>query len=577
MQKIIIIGGGFGGVFLARTLAKKNKGQLHIELISDRNYFVFQPLLPEVASGTINAEDAVSPLRLLLPDVHVRLAEVKGIDPVAKTVQLVQGRKRILHHFDYDHLIIASGQITDLSLFRGFEQHSLTMKDLADAFHLRNQVIQCLELADVTENTVLKKRLLTFVVAGGGFSGVETIGELSEMIRRTLHFYPNIQMDDIRLILIQRGKRILPELTEKLSEYAKQKLEKRGIEVRLGCGVKSASSTALVTSDGDVINTTTIITTIGNGPSAFVKSLGLPLERGKIKTNTQMQVEDVEDVWALGDIAAIPMADGNIAPPTAQFTVREAATLADNILASIDNKPLKPFAYQPRGSLASLGNYSAVANVFGVNFYGLLAWFMWRSVYISMLPGLSTRIRVALNWAFDYIMPRNIVHMEQTGKPACHYMHFAEGEIVYTKGEWVDGFYVVVEGELLLEVDSDDHKEAFRRRFKPGDHWGERIIQNDCMTTGCLKASQDTIVMVVKKEDFKRMRGSLPQWDAYFQSLDPGKYSQVLLNMEKTAAPANVEKRHEPEGTATPRPTSATPSKPTETTKPKNQDGTHLH
>lgn len=533
MKKAVIIGGGFGGVFTAKVLAKIAKGTLDIELISERNYFVFQPLLPEVASGTINAQDAVSPLRLLLPDVKVRLAEVRGINAEAKTVQLVQGRKRILHDIPYDHLVVASGQITNLSLFRGFEQHSLTMKDLSDAFHLRNQVIQCLELADVTENAVLKKRLLTFVVAGGGFSGVETIGELAEMIRRTLHFYPNISMDQIRLVLIQHGNRILPELDEDLSAYAQKKLEKRGIEIMLGVGVQSASSTALTTSDGLVIHTTTIVTTIGNGPSAFVKSLGLPLERGKIKTDRTMRVEGLANVWALGDIAAIPLKKGGWAPPTAQFTVQEASVLAHNILSQSQDKPLRSFDYIPKGALASLGNYSAVANLFGKNFYGILAWFLWRSFYISMLPGFSTKVRVALNWMFDYVMPRTIVQMEQSGKPACRYMHFAEGEVVFKKGEWVDGFYVVVEGELLLSVDAEDKPEAFRRAFLPGDHWGERIIQNDCMTTGELKAIKDTIVMVIPKDDFNRMRSAIPQWDDYFKQLDSSKYSNVLLEMEK--------------------------------------------
>ena len=532
--KVVIIGGGFAGVFAAKYLSEMSNQELNIELISERNYFVFQPLLPEVASGVINSQDAVTPIRLLLPKVKVRLAAVRGIDTDAKTVQLVQGRQRILHDLPYDEVIIASGQITDLSMFKGFAQHSLTMKDLSDAYVLRNRVIQNFELADVTDNKELKQRLLTFVVAGGGFSGVETMGELQEMILRTLKYYPRISKQEIRLVLVQFGERILMELPEKLSAYAHKTLEKRGVEIKLGTGVNSATSTSVTTNHGEVIPTTTIITTIGNGPSEFVKSLGLELNRGKIPTNQYLQVEGFKHVWALGDIAAIPLnEEGQIAPPTAQATVREAKQLAQNLNAVINDKDMKPFAYSSKGALASLGGYSAVGSMMGMNLYGLFAWFLWRGFYISMLPGFATKVRVALNWMFDYFMPRTIVHMEQEKPHACRYMHFAEGDVVFNPGEWVDGFYVVVEGELKLDVEASDERPAFSRTFETNDHWGERTIQNECMTTGTLTATKDTIVMVIPKDDFLRIRQAMPSWNEYFNNLDESKYSQAILDIER--------------------------------------------
>ncbi len=534
--KVVIIGGGFAGVFAAKYLSEQADQRLDIELISERNYFVFQPLLPEVASGVINSQDAVTPIRLLLPEVKVRLAEVRGIDTEAKTVQLVQGRQRILHDLPYDEVIIASGQITDLSMFKGFAQHSLTMKDLSDAYVLRNRVIQNFELADVTDNTVLKQRLLTFVVAGGGFSGVETMGELQEMIRRTLKYYPRISKQEIRLVLVQFGDRILMELPEKLSAYAHNVLEKRGVEIKTQTGVNSATSTSVTTDHGEVIPTTTVITTIGNGPSDFVKSLGLELNRGKIPTNCYLQVEGRGHVWALGDIAAVPLDDEVIAPPTAQATVREAERLAQNLNAAVAGKELKPFEYSSKGALASLGGYSAVGNLMGINLYGLAAWFLWRGFYISMLPGFATKVRVALNWMFDYFMPRTIVHMEQQRPHASRYMHFAENDVVFNSGEWVDGFYVVVEGELRLDVEAGDERPAFSRNFGVNDHWGERTIQNECMTTGTLTAVKDTIVMVIPKDDFLRMRHAMPSWDGYFNSLDDSKYSRAMLDIERRKA-----------------------------------------
>ena len=349
--------------------------------------------------------------------VKVRLAEVRQVDFANKTVHLVQGRKRVLLEISYDHLVIASGQITDLSLFRGFEQHSLTMKNISDAHQLRNHVIQCLELADVTENPQLKKMALTFVVAGGGFSGVETIGELVEMIHRTLKFYPNISRDEVRAVLIQRGERILPEMEPKLSEYAQRSFEKRGIDIWLKTGIESATSGSIKVADGRTLQTMTIVTTIGNGPSPFLKSLGMELVRGKLAVNRQLQVADQENVWALGDVALVPLDETDkpaYAPPTAQFTVREALLLAKNIVATEKDKPLQTFHHDPKGMLASLGNYKGVANLCGVSVKGLLAWVVWRALYIGMLPGFPTRLRVALNWLFDYFMPRTIV---QTAKP----------------------------------------------------------------------------------------------------------------------------------------------------------------
>ncbi len=238
--KVVIIGGGFGGMFTAKKLHKLSQGDLDIELISKINYFVYQPLLPEVAAGTLNPQDAVTPLRNLLKGVQVRLAEVTDIDFDAKQITLLQGQRKILQRVDYDHLVITTGQVANLSLFPGFEHHSLTMKDLSDAYRLRNRVIECMEMADVTRFPDIKQRALTFVVGGAGFSGVETMGELAEMVDRILPEYPNIQRHEIRLVIIQIGHRVLPELPEHLSEYALNQLEKRGVEVWLNTGIHSA-------------------------------------------------------------------------------------------------------------------------------------------------------------------------------------------------------------------------------------------------------------------------------------------------------------------------------------------------
>tara|TARA_R110002072_G_scaffold8842_2_gene43918 strand:+ start:53961 stop:55541 length:1581 start_codon:yes stop_codon:yes gene_type:complete len=509
--KVVIVGGGFGGMFTARKLHKLCGEDLEIELISKINYFVFQPLLPEVAAGTLNAQDAVTPLRNLLSGVHVRLAEVTAIDLEAKQVILLQGQKKLLQRVDYDHLVITTGQVANLSLFPGFEDHSLTMKDLSDAHRLRNHVIECMEMADVTRFADIKQRALTFVVAGGGFSGVETMGELAEMIERILPQYPNIQAHEIRMVMIQLGNRVLPELPERLSEYTLEQLQKRGVEVWLNTGIQSATQQAVYTNDERSLPTRTIVTTIGNGPSPFVQSLPIKLERGRIPVNQQLEVIGVENVWSIGDAALIPLnnnADNPVfAPPTAQFAVAQAHTLAENLVNHTRGQPLKAFQFEASGIMASLGGYRGVAEIFGRRVSGLPAWVIWRIAYIGMLPGIATRIRVGLNWLFDYFLPRTIVYMAESDRPATRYLDYSKGEVVQRANEVPAGFYVVVRGRLKQELHEPDG-EIISRELQAGATWGSRALKESRLTHGNITALKDTKLLLVGSEDFQRLRNT---------------------------------------------------------------------
>ncbi len=514
---VVILGGGFAGAFSAKYLRRLLPREVAIELICDRNYFVFQPLLPEVAAGTINALDAVTPLRAMLRDVRVRLGSVRGVDFEARTVELLQGSKRRPITRRYSHLVIALGQATDLSRLPGFAEHSMTMRDLADAHRLRNHVIECLEHADVTDDAAIKQRLLTFVVAGGGFSGVEVVGELAEMIRRALRFYPRVRPAEIRVLVVQRGSRILPELPEKLGAYAQAKLTARGIEVRTESSLREATATAVVTDRGEIIPTQTLVTTVGNGPTPLVHSLGLPMERGKVVTGRSLAISGYDGVWALGDCALVPLGDGQFAPPTAQYALRQAKCVAGNIAAALHGRPAAAFAHDPKGSLASLGNYRGVAELYGRRLSGLLAWLLWRGFYISMLPGFATRLRVALNWAFDYVLPRNIVQMDSRQARGAHYVHLAKGDVLFGAGHVVDGLYVVVTGCLESRVPGP--YEDFVRILGEGDHWGERSLTDDFKTKGLLTAVEDTRVLIIPRDDFLRIRSSLEVVDDYFRRI----------------------------------------------------------
>ena len=536
--RVVIVGGGFAGAFTAKYLRKFARERVEIELINAENYFVFQPLLPEVASGTISAPDAVTPLRYMLPGVRFRMAEVTSLDADNRRLRILQGSRRTPQFVEYDYLVLAVGQKTNLAIAPGFAEHSLCMRNLADAHTLRNKVIRRLEHADVTTDAAIKERLLTFVVAGGGFSGVETIGEVAEMIERTLRFYPNVTADDIRCILVQRGDRILPELPARLGEYATRMLEKRGIEVRCNSSIVRATANHVYLDDGSKVSTCLLVSTVGNGPADFTTQLGIELERGKIPVDAGLRVRGSDDTWALGDAALVPLpgeSDAPVfAPPTAQFAVREARCVARNIVNVMDNKSLATFAFKPKGSLASIGNYKGVAEIFGIRLSGLIAWFIWRFLYIGMLPGFATRLRVALNWAFDYFLPRSIVQIANSGDPATLYRYYAEGDVVSVPGQRVDGFYTVISGSLESRV-PDDSGEDFVRKLGPGDHWGERSLAERKPTLGTLTAVEDSRVMILKDSDFRNLCEAFPALDDYLESISDEEYAPGLRRNKEHA------------------------------------------
>jgi NADH dehydrogenase len=521
-KKVLVIGGGFGGVFAAKALERQGRGKLEVELVNSNNYFVFQPLLPEVAAGSIHSADAVVPLRQLLRRLQVRQAEIMGIDFDAKKVIVVQGAKRTPIDLPYDELVIALGTGVDLNRFPGLPEHALTMKDLADAHRLRTHVIGCLETADVTREPDIKQQLLTFVTVGAGFSGVETVAETRELVRRALKYYPNIKEDEIRFYLIEYANRILPTFPADLAAYATRRLQLHGIEVLTGVGTKSASGTAVELTDGRIIPTSTIVATIGNGPHRLVETLGLDMHWGRIKTDRFMRVPGLDGVWALGDAALIPLVEhpgedpAHYATQTAQFAVREGRQLADNIVAKLDGKPLKPFAYTSKGSLASLGMSKAVADVYGFKLSGTLAWLLWRGFYLSFLPGFWSKFRVGLTWMINTVMPPNIVQI-QTPPPATRYVHYRKGDTVFEPGMLIDGFYTVVKGSFRLTIDNPETGEHFEKVFGPGEHFGERVLVRSALRTGLVVALEDGVLLFIAQKDFTRFARAFPFLENYFR------------------------------------------------------------
>jgi len=523
VHRVLILGGGFAGLYAARNLQRLMGKKAAIEVVNRENYFVFQPLLPEVAGGAISAVNAVSPLRFLTREIFIRKAEVDSINPEAQTVTVFQGVQRRPTVLEYDHLIIALGSGSDLTRTPGLSEHAFTMKTLSDARRLRAHVIERLEHADITRLPEVKKGALTFTVIGGGFSGIETVGEIKELIDRSLRYYPNINASEIRVVVLEFSDRILNEMPESLAAYAQNKLNQRGIEVQLGVGVAEATGTQLVTTTGEVIDTRTIVATIGNTPAPVVAKMPLTLEQGRILVRRDFRADGFENIWAIGDCALIPMTDTasareDFAAPTAQFAVREAKHLAQNVVAALQNQNLKKFHYSSKGSLASLGAGRGVAEVYGIKLTGRLAWLLWRVYYISFLPGMQTRISVLWNWLMDGFSPRSVVQINSEKPQDARYVLYRAGDRIYENGARSDGFYTIASGSVEITGIDPETGEETSRVLIAGDHFGERLLIGATRRIATAVAIEDTKVLVLTRDEFLKLAEGLPFFRTYFET-----------------------------------------------------------
>ncbi len=411
-KRIVILGGGFGGVYAAIHLEKllARVETVEICLVSRDNFFLFTPMLHEIAASDLEITNIVNPLRKLLRKVEVVVGDVNQIDLPNKRVLISRGYRNDSQQVDYDHLVIALGSITNFYNLPGFPELALAMKSLSDAIRLRAQILQHLEEANSECNPADRQSLLTFVVAGGGFAGVETVAALNDFVREALPFYPNLCEDMLRVMLVHSGPVILPELGENLGRYTQKVLARRGVEVRLSTRVKSMTENSVFLVDSVAIPSRTLVWTAGTVPSPLIFSLPCTKERGRIRVNQFLQVSDWPDVWAVGDCAFVPdiRNSGMSHPPTAQHAIREGKVVAQNIAAALLGRPLKSFSFRTIGLLASIGRRTGVARIFGFNFSGFFAWWMWRTIYLSKLPGLDKKVRVAFDWTLDLLFPKDV-------------------------------------------------------------------------------------------------------------------------------------------------------------------------
>jgi NADH:ubiquinone reductase (H+-translocating) len=538
-MRILILGGGFGGVSTAQELAKRFKRDRSVEitLVNRDNYFVFVPMLASAAAGTIETLHVVAPIRRLLRrGVRFRAEEVIGIDlahRLVTTVSLATGRERQL---PYDHLVIALGNVVNLSRMPGVAQHSKTIKTLGDALAIRNHVLKMLEAADIETDPIVRREMLNFVVVGGGFSGVEMVGELNDMVRDVVRHYSAIPKEDLHVILVHPSDRLLPELSANIADYALKALRKRGVEVRLNTRLAGATPHEAVLQGGAKIPTRTLIAAVGNAPPPVLDQLDVKKDRGKLAVDPFMQVEGAPGVWALGDNAIVPNAastDGQPSPPTAQFAIRQAKTLAHNITVAIRGGMPKPFSFGGLGMFCLVGHGAGVGETkFGIKLKGRLGWFMWRGIYWAKMPSLGRRVQVGMDWFMDLFLPRELAQVNLDRSRTVGHEHYEPGEAIISQGDPGDSFYLVTAGEVEVVRREATGHELVLARLHRGEYFGETALLEHGRRNATVRALTPVDVITIGREDFSTLAGAWVQFAEQIRAVSDRRSAQLAPTAE---------------------------------------------
>ncbi len=517
-KKIAILGGGFGGVYTAMYLQKWLKKIPHWEivLITRENYFVYQPMLSEVIGGAVGILDTVSPIEQILPQIALVPREIEEIDLEKKEISISPKYTHTHQNIRYDHLVFALGNVTDFRGSIGLSEHALPFKNLADALRIRNHIIDVIDTAQVTKEVELKKKLLTFVVGGGGFSGTEVAAEINDFVRNLAKSKPNIDPQMIRVVLIHAKERLMDkELSESLSRYAEKILKKKGVEILFNTRLTAATPEEIVLDNGEKINCKTLISTVPVSSNPIIEALPLPKEKGRLKTDPYLQVIGTDHIWAVGDCARIPLPDEKFCPPTAQFATRQAKVLAKNIIASILGEKKNPFFFKSLGILGALGHRCAVAEILGVKLSGVLAWIIWRTLYWIKLPGISRKIKVAISWFLDTLFPIDAIQLQMTPSQGITKLHFETGDEIFREGDIGDFLYIITEG--AVEVIKGGKGIA---RLKKGEFFGEIALLNQRTRTATIRCTEPTDVLALKKSDFGALVANFKELKETFEKTE---------------------------------------------------------
>ena len=521
-KRIIIVGGGFGGVKCAETLSRRlSTEQAEIVLFDRQNHLVFSPLLAEVVGSSINPLDCIVPLRQLLPRVFCRTEEVRNIDTAKQEIEY-QTADGQWSRMSYDHLVIACGNVTNLNVVPGMADHAFPLKTLADAAKLRSHLMAQMELAEVS--TAVERRCwrLTVLVVGGGYSGVEAAGEINDLLRDSAHYFRNWSKGDVKVVLIHAHDEILPEISPGLRQFARRKMEQAGVQFVLKARVNSATPEGVSLQGGQFIRGGTIVCTIGSSSSPVADRLGLPKEKGRLVTEPDMRVKGLKNVWAIGDCAWITNSYNNQpSPTTGQFAERQGRQCANNILHTLRGQPTQPFRFKLLGELCSIGGHSAVADLFGLHLSGFFAWFAWRGIYLFKLPSWGHRFQVGFDWAWLLVFPRDLAYIRTEQTERVSHAHYDQGDFIFRKGDAPTNFYVLEKGEVEILRATDGAGDDVVAVLGAGSFFGERALVDNRPRVMSVRARTPIEVLVMGRNVFTQVSGALtPFRDALAQTLN---------------------------------------------------------
>jgi NADH dehydrogenase len=522
-KRIIVAGGGFAGVKCAEALCRElpHDGS-EVVLFNDENHLVFSPLLAEVVGSSISPMDVVVPLRQLLPRLYCRTETLQGID-LAKNEIEFDGDDCQGVRMQYDQLVIACGNVTNLSVVPGMADHAYPLKTVGDAAALRSHIIEEMEKAEVCSNSERRKWHLTFLVVGGGFSGAEAAGEINDLVRSSCCYFKNFREQDVSVVLIHSREQILPEITSSLRDFARKKMEKAGVSMILNARVALATPEGVGLQGGKFLKGGTIVCTIGSSASPVIERLQVPKEKGRLLTEPDMRLRGQSNVWAIGDCAMIINAhDGQPSPTTGQFAERQGTQCAQNILRVMSGEATKPFSFKQLGELCSIGGHSAVADLFGIHLSGFIAWFVWRGVYLFKLPTWARRLQVGFDWGWLLLFPRDLAHIRTRPTDRVSHAHYEQGDYIIRKGDVPTNFYVIEKGEVeVVRANPNQAGGEVIAVLGRGSFFGEKALLSNEPRVADVRARSAVEVLVLGKSVFTQISGALaPLQEALAQALN---------------------------------------------------------
>ncbi len=519
---IVILGGGFGGVYTAMTLEKLLKADTDVEitLVNRENYLFFQPLLPEMISGRGGILDPIIAIRRLCPRTNLLTREVEAIDLDNKVITTSPGFWPQPRRIEYDYLVLALGTVINFAAMPGLQEHGLPLKTMGDALFLRNRILHLLEEANIEEDLDRRRTLLTFVVAGGGFSGVSATGEINGYVRQATKSYRRINPNEVRVVLLHTGSHILPALSEDLGNLGQQILERHKVEVKLNTRLAGATGDYALLDGGERIPTKTLISTAPTHPHPLLEALPCLREEGRIVTNEFLELPEFPGVWSVGDCACIiDQKSGQACPPTAIHAMAQGRCAAANIVAAFRRTPKRPFTFTVRAEMGGLGRRKGVAEILGIKFSGYLAWLLQGLFYLMKLPTLDRQLRVMAEFFLNMILPLDIVQLKIARSASISQEHFGPGEVIFKQGDHGDRVYIITKGEVEVAGEQPGKGEVIFRRQGPGECFGELALFSNAPRTATVRTLTSVDLLSMERGAFMAFVDHLPPVRKIFEQM----------------------------------------------------------